>query len=268
MRATFSKGKIESEMANRFGTAFKLNEKPPAAGMSTGIAAVDSITGGLPRGAITEIFGSASSGRTSFMLSALARATTQTEVCALIDTNDVFDPLSATDARLDLDQLVWIRCASNLEHAFKATDMLLQGRGFGLIILDIGDVPPRDAQRIISSWWYRFRRTVENTPTAFLVIAQESCARSCASLTLEMKREVGVWSSVSHQLSHWSPDSVSNYLSPATGDPSKRPPHSNLFRGLQLQLTRQKPIPWGEKTHFRAAAPHLDRSYSRALTLS
>ena len=256
MRATFSKAKIESEIANRFGTAFKLHEKPPAVVMSTGIPEADSLTGGLPRGAITEIFGSASSGRTSFMLSAFAHATTHEEVCALIDTNDVFDPLSARDARLDLDQLLWIRCASNIEHAFKATDLLLQGGGFGLIMLDIGDVPPRDARRIISSWWYRFRRTVENTATAFVVIAQDSCVRSCASLTLEMKREVGVWSSVTNPSSHWSADSVVfNYLSPIACHPPTMPTHSNLLGGIQLQLERQKPIHLGERAHFRAFAP-------------
>ena len=71
MRTAFSKAEIESELASRFATAFKLQEKPPLAVMSTGIPEVDSLTGGLPRGAITEIFGSASSGRTSFMLAAL-----------------------------------------------------------------------------------------------------------------------------------------------------------------------------------------------------
>ena len=67
MRAAISKAEIESEVASRFATAFKLQEKPPVAVVSTGIPEVDSLTGGLPRGAITEIFGSASSGRTSFM---------------------------------------------------------------------------------------------------------------------------------------------------------------------------------------------------------
>jgi hypothetical protein len=48
-----------------------------------------------------------------------------------------------------------------------------QGRGsvvtcgwFRLVILDLGDVPGKEARRIISSWWYRFRRTVEDGPRA------------------------------------------------------------------------------------------------------
>ena len=196
MRAAISKAEIESEITSRFGSAFKLHEKRTAEVISTGIPQIDSfIFGGLPRGAITEVFGPASSGRTSFMLSALAHATNHEEVCALVDTNNVFDPQSAVRAEINCERLLWIRCANNLEHAFKATDLLLQGGGFGLVLLDLGNVPGKSARRIISSWWYRFRRTLEATPTALVVIAEESCVRSCASLALELKGEKCLWSS-------------------------------------------------------------------------
>jgi len=252
MRAAISKAEIESEVASRFATAFKLNEKPPVAVISTGILEVDSLTGGLPRGAITEIFGSASSGRTSFMISALAYATTHEEVCVLIDTNDTFDPISAAEAGLNLERLLWIRCAANVEHAFKATDLLLQGGGFGIVVLDIGDVVGTDARRIISSWWYRFRRVVENTPTAFLVIAEDSCVRSCASLALKLNREVDVWSSVSQT----SDSEISNRLSLVTPHPiTNNPTHSNLISSIQLQISRQKPVHLGAgEAQFRARA--------------
>jgi recombination protein RecA len=201
MRAAFSKAEIESEITSRFSSAFQLHEKMPAEVISTGIPEIDSFTlGGLPRGAITEIFGSASSGRTSFMFSALAHATSHEEVCALVDTSNSFDPKSATRAEINCERLLWIRCANNLEHAFKATDLLLQGGGFGLVLLDLGDVPANSAKRIISSWWYRFRRTLEPTPTALVVIAEESCVRSCATLTLALKGERDVWTSTSSLL--------------------------------------------------------------------
>lgn len=196
MRAAFSKAEIESEITSRFGSAFRLHKKRPAEVIRSGIPEIDSfILGGFPRGAITEVFGPASSGRTSFMISALAHATRHDEVCALVDTNNVFDPGSATRAEINCERLLWIRCANNLEHAFKATDLLLQGGGFGLVLLDLGDVPAKSARRIISSWWYRFRRTLEATPTALVVIAEESCVRSCASLALELRGEKCLWSS-------------------------------------------------------------------------
>ena len=183
MRAALSK----AEIADRFGDAFKLHEKTIVETLSTGIAEIDALTGGLPRGAIAEIFGPASSGRTSLMYSMLAHATTHEETCALIDTNDVFAPAVAADAGIGFDHLLWIRCAGNLEHAFKATDLLLHAGGFGLVILDIGDVAGKEARQIISSWWYRFRRTVEDRPTVITVISEEACTRSCAALTLELK---------------------------------------------------------------------------------
>lgn len=260
MRAAFSKAEIESEITSRFGGAFKLPEKRVADVISTGIPQIDSFTcGGLPRGAITEIFGPASSGRTSFMHSALLHATQHEEVCALVDTNNTFDLKSAARAEINCDRLLWIRCAHNLEHAFKATDLLLQGRGFGLVILDLGDVPAKSAKRIITSWWYRFRRTLEATPTVLVVIAEESCVRSCASLALELRGESCLWSSnCEEQMSHDLNKKGTHVLSavrslsavPAPADfPGRAPtirksslPHSTLLKGLSFQMECQRPL--------------------------
>jgi hypothetical protein len=266
MRVAFSKAEIEAEITSRFGSAFKLHEKRPAEVISTGIPQIDSFTlGGLPRGAITEIFGPASSGRTSFMLSALAHATQHDEACALVDANNAFDPKSAVRAEINCEHLLWIRCANNLEHAFKATDLLLQGGGFGLVLLDLGDVPAKAAKRIISSWWYRFRRTLETTPTALVVIAEESCVRSCATLALELRGESCLWSSngerrvVSDRFSAGlrksntrSPSSSRSLSSAAVFTPATvaalRPvnrsslPHSTLLKGLSFKVECQRPL--------------------------
>ncbi len=262
MRAALSKAEIETEVSSRFGDAFKLHEKAPAELLSSGIPQIDSFTGrGMPRGAITEIFGAASSGRTSFMLSALAHATAHEEVCALVDTSNAFDPGSATNAEINLERLLWIRCTNNLEHAFKATDLLLQGGGFGLVILDLGDLPAKDARRIISSWWYRFRRTLESTSTVLVVIAEESCAKSCAALALEMKQQAGRWSADSEALKV--SESITNTGLPAWGSRRSserdtriysfgRPanprmnlsplPQANLLRGLHFRVECQRPL--------------------------
>lgn len=193
MRSALSKVEIESSIAGRFGDAFKLHENAAPETLSSGVAEVDALTGGIPRGAITEIFGPRSSGRTSLLYSALAYATTHDEICAVVDTNDVFAPSAAATAGTDLERLLWLRCGGDLEHAFKATDLLLHAGGFGLVILDIGDVAAKDARRIISSWWYRFRRTVENRATAIVVLSEAACTRSCAAVTLEL-RGSGGWS--------------------------------------------------------------------------
>jgi hypothetical protein len=261
MRAALSKAEIETEIASRFGDAFKIHEKGPAEVLPSGISQIDSFTGGgLPRGAITEIFGSASSGRTSFMLSALAHATKHDEVCAVVDTSNVFDPRSASQSEINLERLLWIRCANNLEHAFKATDLLLQGGGFGLVMLDLADVPTKDARRIISSWWYRFRRTLEATPTVLVVIAQESCAKSCAALALELKQPEGYWTADSRasKVSEFPAAQIRTLGGPqrylekdvrtSFGSSNSRwgnsvpLPHANLLRGLHFQIECQRPL--------------------------
>src|SRR5208282_6717398 len=52
--------------------ASRLAVHPAPEMVSTGIAAMDALTGGLPRGCLTEICGPASSGRSTLMLAALA----------------------------------------------------------------------------------------------------------------------------------------------------------------------------------------------------
>lgn len=243
MRAAVSKAEIESEITSRFASAFKLPERRPSEVIPTGIPEIDSFTeGGLPRGAITEVFGQASSGRTSFMLSALAHATCHEEVCALVDINNVFDPQSATQAQMNLDRLLWIRCAHNLEHAFKATDLLLQAGGFGLVMLDLGDVPAKSAKRIISSWWYRFRRTLEATPTALMVIAEESCVGSRAALGLELKKEICLWLSANPGASGTPKRRHLSAVAAAQSQVNRTLPHSNLLQGLSFQVECSRPL--------------------------
>jgi recombination protein RecA len=235
-----AKAVIESQLSSRFGDVFKLNERRFVEVIPTGVLEIDSLTDGLPRGAITEIFGPASSGRTSLMLSALSHATNHEEVCALIDNNNAFDPQSAAKAGIELDQLLWLRCDGKLEHTFKATDMILQGGGFGLVVLDLGDIPSQQARKIISSWWYRFRRVVENKPTALLVIAQDSCVRSCASLSLEVNKTEEEWSTTG---------AVHVF-----GQRSSKPfPARTLLQGIKLRAERQRPIfPGTRGISFRA----------------
>jgi hypothetical protein len=172
----------------------------------------------------------------------------------LVDTNDVFDPQSAAQARVKFDRLLWMRCANNLEHAFKATDMLLQAGGFGLVMLDLGDVPAKSAKRIISSWWYRFRRTLESTPTALVVIVEDSAVRSCAAMALELKTKNYLWSSREDvpTRSEFSRSGKNEPLSServvSISNPSvthlrrQQLPNTNLLQGLAFQVECRRPL--------------------------
>src|SRR6202167_6266153 len=162
--------------------------------LPTGIASLDALVEGFPRGAISEILGPESSGRTTLVHSLLAASTAQLEICAYVDTDDSFDPVTAAAAGVALSQLVWIRCGHNAGHALKAADYLLHAGGFGAIILDLCQVSPRIANRIPISYWYRFRRAIENTPTILALVEKEQpLAKSCASMMLETKRKKTAW---------------------------------------------------------------------------
>lgn len=293
---SFSAESVEAKRARAVGalsssvrTATTLEVRPAPEMVPFGIASLDEFTGGVPRGALTELFGPASSGRTSVMLSLMASVTRRQEVCALIDVTDSFDPVSATAAGVDLKRLLWVRCGiarsqeagvgsqqlpgrrtsgprantigsvappakniswsihqnydarlrhaitggchemtrgrvssfeypvasskrmvtsaknsnpetrnagagtrvvpskwTKLDQALKATDLLLQSGGFGLIVIDLGDISIEQARRIPLTSWFRFRRVVENTPTILLLVARDTCAKTCASLVLQL----------------------------------------------------------------------------------
>lgn len=141
-----------------------------------------------PRGRITEIIGPRSSGRTSLLHSILAAATSAGEFAALIDSSDSFDPCSAAGSGVQLEKLIWIRCAGNVEHAMRAADLVIHSGGFGVVALDLAEAAERQLQRIPPTTWFRWRRAVEPTPTVLAVIATRALTKSCSALFLEMKR--------------------------------------------------------------------------------
>lgn len=149
---------------------------------------------GLSRGIISEIQGGRSSGRTAACLHILAQATARGEICAVVDTHDNFHPASAAAAGVRLECILWIRCRSNIESAIRAADLLLHAGGFGVVLLDVCETPERILQRIPLSYWYRFRRAVENTFTILLVCAASAQAKSCSAATLELKSKRFDWS--------------------------------------------------------------------------
>jgi recombination protein RecA len=172
-------------------SASLLAVRPAPEMVSSGIAEMDAFTGGLPRGCLTEICGPASSGRTTLLLAALAAATRRGECCVVVDASDALDPQSAAAAGVELERLLWVRCGESspqkcLEQLLRAADLLLESGGFGMIALDLGDLPPQTARRIPLTTWFRFRRAVEYTPTVLLAIERQSIAGSCSSLLIKL----------------------------------------------------------------------------------
>jgi hypothetical protein len=129
------------------------------------------------------------------MISILAEAIASGEVCALVDGADAFDPASAVAAGMELKRLLWIRC-HKLEQALKSTDLLLQGGGFGRVVMDLTDLPSSHVRSIPLASWFRFQRTIEKTPTVLLVMTVESVVKSAAALVVRLNARGGEWSTI------------------------------------------------------------------------
>src|SRR4051794_7853947 len=120
-------------LARHLITERDLQEKVKRGFISTHIDSVNALVEGFPRGAITEITGAVSTGRTTVVQSLLASATSQGEFCALVDGSDAFDPHSTAAAGADLSRLLWVRCGGQGEQAIRCADMLVHAGGWGVL---------------------------------------------------------------------------------------------------------------------------------------
>jgi recombination protein RecA len=207
---------IERSLERRFPAALTPAPRALRETAATGIAEVDAhLEGGLPIGAISELTGPASSGRTSLALAFLARRTAEGRACAWVDASDAFDPESAAASGVLLPQLLWVRCRgqslaaaaparaagsqkilpdkakidkakiwTHLDQALRATDLLLQAGGFAALVLDLGSIAREQGNRIPLATWFRFRQAADRARSSLVVLARASYAQSAAALVL------------------------------------------------------------------------------------
>ena len=132
------------------------------------------------RGSLVDISGGAASGKTAIALSLLAKLTVDGEICAVVDSSNGFDPISAATAGVLLENLLWVRCEGNVEKAFMAADHLVQAKGFGAIWLNLGGLPLRKLRMVPKTYWYRYRTRIKGTPTLLFVTAEEPVTGSAS----------------------------------------------------------------------------------------
>ena len=166
----------------------------------TGVPALDArLGGGFPRGELSEIIGTRSSGRSSLLLSMIAAATARGELAAVVDALDMLDVESAAAAGVALDRLLWIRghVVSNpglcrdmnqraLEQAIRALALVLQAGNFGLVAFDAAEAPAGALKRLPFTTWLRLQRMLEGTQTVCVLVGPEPMARSSAGLTIQL----------------------------------------------------------------------------------
>ena len=208
---------LRAQIESHVPAAFRFHTREAQEVIATGIPEIDHLISGIPVRTLTEICGSqsASSGKSSLLLSLLAHAT-QENFCALVDATDSFHPESAEAAGVNLSRLAWIRCDATQSHfralraALKATDMLLKAGGFRLLVTDLSGIKKRLVRKVPLSFWFSFSRAVETMPTALVFLQSVPCANSSAGLVL-------------------------NVTARSSGSASAGPNHTKLFRELQIR---------------------------------
>jgi recombination protein RecA len=193
-----------------------LERRDPSALVPMDVAAVDTcLRGGLPRGQLSELAGPRSSGRMTLLLQLVAAATERGELAALVDTLDRLDVASAAAAGVDLSRLLWIRgyalanpglrgagpfgpAEATVDRALKALNLVLQAGGFGVVAIDLADVPPDVLRQIPFTTWLRVQRSIEGSDTACVLLTSEPMARSAGGLTLSLAGRA-TWTGVSNQ---------------------------------------------------------------------
>ena len=163
--------------------------------LNTGLPFLEeSIGGGLPRGAITELISPGTSAGSASLIHALVHcAYRDNYFLALIDGRDSFDPCGLDNAWLQ--HLLWVRC-SKASEAVKAADLLLRDGNFPLVIVDLVLNAPEELRKIPQTNWYRLQRLVEVLPTACLVLTRyEMVSSAQLKLVLENSWDIQTFES-------------------------------------------------------------------------
>lgn len=188
--------------AKRFDhTLARAGERIDAARVSpTGIEALDArLPDGWRRGEVSELVGGRSSGLTSVLLASLAAATRRGELVGLVDAVDRFDPLSAAAAGLDLERVLWVRGPGvtvesarpgvldrAVRQAIRAFDLIVRAGGFGVVALDLADVPARVVRAVPFTTWLRLAHAAEGRETACLLVGDAPMGKSARGVSVRL----------------------------------------------------------------------------------
>lgn len=168
---------------------------------SSGILALDeALGGGWPRGEVSELVGSRSSGRTSVVYATLAAVTRRGGIAGLVDACDRFDPASAAAAGVALDRVLWARgpaCTVEqarpalldraLRQAIRACDQMVRAGGFDVIVLDVADLPAIFFRALPAATWLRLAHANEGRPAACVLVGGAPIGRSARGVTVRLE---------------------------------------------------------------------------------
>jgi len=196
----------------------------------TGIPRLDDrLQGGFPRGQMSEVVGRRSCGGLAVMVSTVAGATQRGEAVAYIDPLDMFDPPSAAASRVDFSRMLWIRgeatssarvslsceygtLQKSVDRAVKSLNLILQAGGFGLVVLDLAEIPSQVLRRLPFTTWLRLHRVLEGSDTACALLGGEPISRSAGGVTVHLDglrtSDFGLRAGTGPEPGAWSPGPV------------------------------------------------------------
>jgi recombination protein RecA len=171
------------------GSVMRLGEgsAQPVETISTGSLTLDSAlgVGGLPRGRITEVFGSESSGKTTLALHVVAEAQRQGGMALFVDAEHALDTEYAKALGVDTDRL-YIAQPTTGEEALEIMDAMIRSGALDVVVLDsvaalvpkteiegdMGDAFVGLQARMMSQALRKLGGSVNKTKTAVIFINQ------------------------------------------------------------------------------------------------
>jgi len=185
-------GKVIAAAEEQFGQGaivhrVKVIKEESATAFKTGSLGLDWAlgTGGWPKGRMVEIYGPASSGKTTLALHAIQKCQANEGIAAYIDAEHAFNPKYATELGIEVEDLL-ISKPSTGEEALKITELLVQSDQVDLIVIDsvaallpkaeldgdLGDMQIGSQARMMSQALRKLVSVIARSKTTILFINQ------------------------------------------------------------------------------------------------
>ena len=155
-------------------------------------------SGGLPRGALVELFGPSDSGKTTLALQIVAHVQRAGMTAGWIDAEHSFDPTYAAAAGVAMDQLP-VAQPESAEQAFEIARRLAASDSLDLLVIDsaaalvpnlelaagLGEPGPGLHSRVLSSGLRRLSAALARTATLIVFLNQTRVRRDASGQEIE-----------------------------------------------------------------------------------
>src|SRR5579872_368638 len=174
--------KLETILQSRWHGAAVHGQATALSGWPIGIAAVDRALApiGIPRGRLTELWGSASCGKTTLAYALMRTRTVAGDLVGYVDPDRSLFAPAAHAAGIDLSRVIVVR-PRNPQALLRAVDALVRGGACSLVVVDANS-----ATALHTHHCARLVAQAEKTGTALVVLSQGRNAALASFATLRL----------------------------------------------------------------------------------